>query len=356
MSDKVNEETEIFTTNENTDELDAGESGTEFENAREKSKEQEGIVYGVEKEESEGSVMTMTEKETKEMDLLCPCSKTANAISCCEISSANKSEEGPIQTHNEEESYTIKESENIDFSCEVLDDEIEEAENVIDAVKHSLAFREPIAEQVFESKGRKRKQKKKVVVIKKFDSVEDSSVPCKKRRKSKKFPDVDNEASQHHKDQSISERPSETSSKHYSSLNEKSPKVRRSQRIGNEYGKMRKQFFPRIKARGHIKNKVHRGTLLRIQSSERIISSSEGSSLLTIETSGSSEMPNDPSPPRSGRLDSAYATEVRPDIYIHSAMTDDLNKKTTGLYSLLFCGKKVEGLLNLYQRIDMYLL
>ena len=47
-------------------------------------------------------------------------------------------------------------------------------------------------------------------------------------------------------------------------------------------------------------------------------------------------MQNDPSPPRLGRFESAYATEVHTEVHIYSGMTEDVHTATTGLYNLLY--------------------
>ena len=169
------------------------------------------------------------------------------------------------------------------------------------------------------------------------DSVGDSPIMCKRKRKSIKLQASDCETSQGNTNQETFGRTSESSSQRSSSASSlKSPKVRRSKRIKAKYDKLRASFSPLIKARGRMQNIVHTGRRRRIQSPDHLTASSGATSLFTLQSRGSSVSQSDPSPPRPGRFESAYAIEVHAEVHAYSGMTEDVHTATTGLYILLY--------------------
>ena len=85
-----------------------------------------------------------------------------------------------------------------------------------------------------------------------------------------------------------------------------------------------------------MQNIVHTGRQRRIQSPDHLTPSSGATSLFTFQSRGSSSSQSDPSPPRPGRFESAYAIEVYAKVHAYSGITEDVHTATTGSYLLLY--------------------
>ena len=85
-----------------------------------------------------------------------------------------------------------------------------------------------------------------------------------------------------------------------------------------------------------MQNIVHTGRRRRIQSPDHLTASLGATSLFTLQSRGSGVSQSDPSPPRPGRFESAYAIEVHAEVHAYSGTTEDVHTTTTGLYILLY--------------------
>ena len=85
-----------------------------------------------------------------------------------------------------------------------------------------------------------------------------------------------------------------------------------------------------------MQNIVHTSRQQRIQSPDCLTASSGATCLFTLKSLGSSASQSDPSPPRPGRFQSAYAIEVHAEVHAYSGMTEDVHTATNGLYILLY--------------------